>query len=65
MRMIVDYNGNRYESASNNDVTVEETTNSIYEEINTFSKLKIELKDGGFIIFGESALKLCAISIIE
>ena len=48
--VIVD--GATYEGRDNPDSTADEDANAFYENIQSMVRFKFELKDGGYVIFG-------------
>ena len=65
MKIIVEYNGNTYESAEKNEITAEQARTALYENFEDFTKLEVELKTGGYLILGRNAVCSCAITILD
>lgn len=65
MKMIIDYAGNRYETPETDEATAEQTKTALYEQLERLNKLELQLKDGGFLLLGSDAVKLCAIQILD
>lgn len=58
MKIIIEYQGNTYESPDNKSHTAEQAKDMMYKDFHSLDKLHMELKGGGFIIIGENVLKL-------
>jgi hypothetical protein len=65
MKMIIHYDGNTYETPSTDEATVADCAEALYSDLQRMNKLKIELKDGGFLLLGEQAVRRCAIMVLD
>jgi hypothetical protein len=57
MKIVIEYQGNRYESIENSDTTVEEMSEAIYKNFQDLNKFTMRTKGGGAILLGKEALQ--------
>ena len=65
MKIIIEYQGNTYESAEDKSHTAEQVKDMMYKDFERLNKIQLELEGGGFIILGENVLKSCVIKILD
>ena len=65
MKIIIEYQGNTYESKEDKNHTAEQIKDLMYKDFENMNKLSLELKHGGFIILGSDALRSCVIKILD
>lgn len=65
MRAIIDYAGNRYEAKPNPDLTAEKVAEELFANLEDYTKMQFELKDGGYLLLCGEAIKRCAIQILD
>ena len=65
MKIIIEYQGNTYESKEDKNHTAEQIKDMMYKDFGDMNKLNFELKHGGFIILGSDALRSCVIKILD
>lgn len=61
MKVVVEYQGKRYESKCNADITPAEAVEVLYKNFSNTTKFTMELADGGNLILGERALQSAVI----
>lgn len=65
MKFIIDYAGKTYVSVDIDEATATEVAETFYNDLERANKLKIDLKDGGYLLLGSNAIKSCAIIILD
>ena len=65
MKIIIEYKGNTYVGVEEKGNSAKDITDFIYAQFNQYTKFKMELEGGGFIIIGEHVLRSCVMKIID
>jgi hypothetical protein len=64
MQVVIEYQGKQYRSKENNDHTPSEVCDMFYEKFELLEKFKMELHDGGVMIFGKQALQQAVVMFL-
>lgn len=64
MKVVIEYQGKRYESVETTDPTPEEVSESIFKDLALMQKFKMNLADGGVLILGDRALQSAVILVL-
>lgn len=64
MKVIVEYQGKRYESKENTEHSPDEVAEMFYENFDSMRKFQMKLADGGSLILGERALQSAVVMFL-
>jgi hypothetical protein len=65
MRIVVRYAGEVYEMGEDSEASAADVSARLYEDLEHARMLRFALKDGGYLLLGEDALKRCAIMVLD
>ena len=64
MKVVLEYQGNRYESAENTGHTADEVAEMFSAKFSLMDKFKMELKDGGSLLIGNKAIQSAVLTFL-